>query len=151
MGRRIGYARVSTAAQKLDVQLRALRASGCKRIFKDHGVSAIAKRRPGFEAALDALRPGDVLVVQRLDRAFRSVADLVRILETLEARGVQFLSLSEALDSRTPMGKAFIQIGAVFAELERSIVSERTKAGLEVARASGKTLGRPRTPILLAV
>ena len=144
MSRKIGYARVSTPAQNLDGQVAALLSGGCAHVFKDHGVSAIARRRPGFEAALSALRPGDVLVVQRLDRAFRSVSDLVKNLEALDARGIAFTSMTEGFDTSVPLGRAMLSIAGALAQLEREIISERTKAGLERARAAGKTLGRPR-------
>lgn len=139
----VGYARVSTEEQNLDLQILALRASGCERIFEDRGVSAIAEPRPGFDAALETLNPGDVFVVWKLDRAFRSLKQSIHILECLEKRGVAFRSLTDPIDTSTPMGQAMFQIRNVFSELERKLISERTKAGLEAARRRGAILGRP--------
>lgn len=140
----VGYARVSKDDQNLDVQLYALRENGCERIFEDWGVSAIADRRPGFDAVLNMLKPGDVLTVWKLDRAFRSLKDSIQTMEWLEKRGVGFRSLSDPIDTSTPMGQAMFHIRSVFAELERKLISERTKEGLEAARRRGKILGRPR-------
>lgn len=144
----VGYARVSTEEQNLDMQLFALRASGCETIFEDWGVSAIAEQRPGFDAAIEALKPGDVLTVWKLDRAFRSLKQSIHTMEHLETRGVAFRSLTDPIDTSTPMGHAMFQIRNVFAELERKLISERTKEGLEAARRQGKILGRP--PLLSA-
>jgi len=140
----ISYARVSREEQNLDLQRFALKAAGCELIFEDGGVSAIAERRPGFEAALAALRPGDTFVVWKLDRAFRSLKNALHTLERFEKQGISFRSLTEHIDTSTPMGQAMFQIQNVFAELERKLISERTKAGLEAARLRGKVLGRPR-------
>ncbi len=140
----VGYARVSTEEQNLDMQLAALRESGCERIFEDWGVSAIAERRPGFEAALEVLNPGDVLTVWKFDRAFRSLKQSLQTMELLEKRGIGFRSLTDPIDTSTPTGHAMFQIRSVFAELERKLISERTKEGLRAARRRGKVLGRPR-------
>lgn len=139
-----GYARVSTEEQNLDLQLHALSAAGCERIFKDQGVSAIAERRPGFEEAIAALRSGDTFVIWKMDRAFRSLRQALATLEHFEAQGIKFRSLTEHIDTSTPMGQAMFQIQNVFSELERKIISERTKAGLAAARRRGKILGRRR-------
>lgn len=147
----IGYARVSTEEQHLDLQRDALRAAGCLRIYEDLGVSAVAPRRPGYEAALAALRPHDTLVVWKLDRAWRSLKQAVDTLEALQKLPAAFRSLTEPLDTTTPIGQAMYQIQNVFAELERKLISERTKAGLEAARRRGKTLGRPRLLSAVAV
>lgn len=141
---RIGYARVSTEDQNLALQYDALNEAGCARIFEDQGISAVGKVRPGFQAALDALGPGDVFVIWKMDRAFRSLRHALDILEQFERRGVEFLSLTDQLDTTTPMGKCMYQIRNAFAELERSLISERTKAGMEAARKRGSILGRPR-------
>lgn len=140
---RIGYARVSTDEQTLDLQLDALSAAGCAEIYSDHGISAAAKSRPGFEAALDALSAGDTFVIWKMDRAFRSLRNALDLLEELEVRGVEFVSLTEAIDTTTPIGKAMYQLRGVFSELERSLISERTRAGMAAARARGAQIGRP--------
>lgn len=114
------------------------------RIFEDQGISAVGKVRPGFQAALDALAPGDVFVIWKMDRAFRSLRHALDILEQFERRGIEFLSLTDQLDTTTPMGKCMYQIRNAFAELERTLISERTKAGMEAARKRGSVLGRPR-------
>lgn len=141
---RIGYARVSTEDQNLALQYDALHEAGCVRIFEDQGISAVGKVRPGFQAALEALAPGDVFVIWKMDRAFRSLRHALDILEQFERRGIEFLSLTDQLDTTTPMGKCMYQIRNAFAELERTLISERTKAGMEAARKRGSVLGRPR-------
>lgn len=140
----VGLARVSTEEQNLDLQIFALEAAGCDVIYKEEGVSAIARRRPDFEKALAALRPGDTLVVWKLDRAFRSLRQALETLERFQEAGISFRSLTEHIDTSTPMGQAMFQIQNVFSELERKLIGERTKAGMEAARRSGKILGRPR-------
>ena len=139
----IGYARVSTDEQHLDLQLTALRAAHCERIFEDSGVSAIAKIRPGFEAALDHLNPGDALIIWKMDRAFRSLRQALDLMDYFAKRQIAFRSLTDHIDTSTPMGEAMYQIQNVFAELERKLISERTKAGLKEARRRGQRLGRP--------
>jgi DNA invertase Pin-like site-specific DNA recombinase len=141
---RIGYARVSTEDQNLALQYDALNQAGCARIFEDQGISAVGKVRPGFQAALDALAPGDVFVIWKMDRAFRSLRHALDILEQFERGGIEFLSLTDQIDTTTPMGKCMYQIRNAFAELERTLISERTKAGMEAARKRGSILGRPR-------
>lgn len=143
-GRIIGYARVSTEDQHLDLQLNALKLAGCSAIFEDRGVSATAKRRPGFEKALSHLQAGDVLVVWKMDRAFRSLKNALNILEEFEKRAIEFRCLTEAIDTTTPMGKCMYQIRHAFSELERNLIRERTKAGMEAARQRGAHLGRPK-------
>lgn len=139
----IGYARVSTEEQNLDMQRYALEVAGCETIFEDKGVSAAAERRPGFEAALASLNTGDILIVWKFDRAFRSVRQSMDTLEQLEKRGGGFRSLTDPIDTSTPTGYAMFQIRSVFAELERKLIVERTKEGLRAARRRGKVLGRP--------
>lgn len=139
----IGYARVSTEEQNLRLQLDALRAAGCNRIYRDEGVSAAARERPRFAAALAVLRPGDTLVIWKMDRAFRSLLNALQVLEELEARAVNFLSLTDAIDTATPVGRFTYQITNAFAELERALIAERTRAGMEAARRRGVRLGRP--------
>ena len=140
---RIGYARVSTEEQNLNLQIDALSAAGCARIFKDEGVSAVARERPQFAAALAALEPGDTLVIWKMDRAFRSLLNALQVLEDLECRGVNFHSLTDAINTTTPMGRFAYQITNAFAELERALIIERTKAGMAAARRRGVRIGRP--------
>jgi len=140
----IGYARVSTEEQHLDLQIDALEAASCDHIYKDQGVSAVAEHRKGFEDALEQLNDGDVLVVWKLDRAFRSLRHALDVLEDFEKRNIQFRSLTDQIDTTTPMGKCMYQIRNAFAELERSLISERTKAGMAAAKKRGAILGRPK-------
>jgi DNA invertase Pin-like site-specific DNA recombinase len=139
----IGYARASTPEQKLDLQTDALSAAGCDRLFTDIASGAHAQR-PGLAAALEACRPGDTLVVWKLDRLGRSLPHLVQTLATLSARGIGFRSLQESLDTTTPGGKLVFHLFASLAEFERDLIHERTQAGLAAARARGRTGGRPR-------
>lgn len=141
---KVGYARVSTVDQNLDLQLRALEAAGCDIIYRDEGVSAVAPLRPAFAAALDALKAGDTFVIWKMDRAFRSLIHALTVMEEFEQRDVAFQSLTEQIDTGTAMGRFVYQIRNAFAELERAIISERTRAGMEAAAARGVTLGRPR-------
>ena len=140
----VGYARVSTEEQHLDLQIDALEQAGCDVIYEDQGISAVAKHRPGFERAMAALSDGDVFVVWKLDRAFRSLRNALDMLEEFEKRDIQFRSLTDQIDTTTPMGKCMYQIRNAFSELERNLISERTKAGMEAAKKRGATLGRPR-------
>lgn len=140
----IGYARVSTEEQNLDLQRNALQKAGCEMIFEDDGFSAIHTKRPSFSAALDAMNRGDVLVVWKMDRAFRSLRHALDALENFETRGFEFRCLTEPIDTTTPFGKFVYQIRNVFAELERNIIRERTIAGMEAAKARGALIGRPR-------
>jgi DNA invertase Pin-like site-specific DNA recombinase len=141
----IGYARVSTREdrQLLDRQLDALRAAGCERIFDDR-MTGIQADRPGLIACLDHLRTGDVLVVLDLDRLGRRAHDLIGLIEDLEKRGVAFKALNSPMDTTTPAGRAFLQIQAAFAEMERNLIRQRVKEGLASARARGRRGGRPR-------
>lgn len=139
----IGYARVSTDEQNLSLQIDALTAAGCGLIFRDEGVSAVAKNRPQFNAALNALTPGDQLVIWKMDRAFRSLLDALHVLEELERRGNAFHSLTEAIDTATPMGRFAYQIINAFGELERALIAERTRAGMQAAKERGVRIGRP--------
>jgi len=139
----IGYARVSTEEQHLDLQIDALEGAGCDPIFTDQGMSAVARHRKGFEGALEFLQGGDTLVIWKMDRAFRSLRHALDVLELLEKRNIEFKSLTDQIDTTTPMGKCMYQIRNAFAELERNLISERTKAGMEAARRRGVKLGRP--------
>ncbi|MGH2884180.1 MAG: recombinase family protein [Solirubrobacteraceae bacterium] len=137
----VGYARVSTSDQNPALQHYALDAAGCTRIFTDTASGAL-DQRPQLSAALDYLRPGDVLVVWRLDRLGRSVRHLTETVNTLAERGIGFRSLTEGIDTTTPAGKLVFHIFASLAEFEREIIRERTNAGLAAARARGRTGGR---------
>ena len=141
----VGYARVSTKDQNLDMQVDALKEHGCKVIFKE-SVSAFAKVRPEFERMREYVHDGDVLVVWKLDRVGRSMKQIVDFMEELKEEGVGFVSLHDQIDTTTPMGKLVFHITAAFAEMEHDIIVERTKAGLEVARARGRVGGRARVP-----
>lgn len=138
----IGYARVSTDDQILDLQIDALQAHGCEPIYQEHASGKNADR-PELEHALKALRKGDALVVWRLDRLGRSLADLVRIVNDLEGRGIGFVSLTEQINTGSPAGKLVFHLFASLAEFERNLIRERTMAGLKSARARGKSGGRP--------
>lgn len=139
---KIGYARVSTDEQTTDPQIDALTAHGCETIYSEHR-SGKNTDRPELESCLKALRAGDTLTVWRLDRLGRSLADLVRIVNDLEGRGVGFASLTESIDTTTPAGKLMFHVFAALAEFERNLIRERTMAGLKAARARGKSSGRP--------
>lgn len=138
----IGYARVSTIEQDPALQHDALAAAGAVRVFTDYA-SGATTARPQLTAALDYLRPGDVLAVWRIDRLGRSVTDLVTLVGDLAARDVQFRSLTEAIDTTTPGGELVFHVFAALAQMERRLISERTRAGLAAARARGRKGGRP--------
>lgn len=140
---KIGYARVSTEDQHLDLQLKALKDAGCEQIFSDKA-SGKSDARPGLEEALSHLRAGDTLVVWKLDRFARSTAMLARTLIELNTRGVAFVSLTDQIDTATPAGRFYFHILSAVAELEADLNRERTTAGLQAARAKGKVGGRPR-------
>jgi len=140
--RKIGYARVSTNEQHLDLQLKALEANDCELVFTDQGVSGSTFDRPGLAEALDTLQGGDMLIVWRLDRLGRSLIDLIQVINDLGKREVEFRSLSEAIDTSTSGGRLTFHIMAAMAEFERSIISERTKAGMSAARSRGSLIGR---------
>ncbi len=139
---RIGYARVSTESQNLDLQKHALNAAGCSRLFEDHGFSGTKTDRPGLKAALRALRQGDILVVWRFDRLARSVPHLANIISNLQRRGVGFISVTEAIDTTTEVGLLMLYVLGAVAQFERALIRERIAAGLAAARAKGQQLGR---------
>jgi DNA invertase Pin-like site-specific DNA recombinase len=140
---KVGYARVSTHEQNLDLQEDALKRVGCERIYRDQ-VSGATTERVGLQDALGYVREGDTLVVWRLDRLGRSLRHLIETVAALEARGVGFLSLQESIDTTTSGGRLVFHIFAALAEFERNLIQERTRAGLEAARARGRVGGRPR-------
>jgi len=144
----IGYARVSTREERqvFDRQVDALKAAGCERVFEDRG-SGASTERTGLKECLGYLRRGDVLVVldlDRLGRLGRLAGELIRLLDELEAKGVGFRALNASFDTTTPMGRAFLQIQAAFAEMERNVIRQRVKEGIAAARARGRKGGRPR-------
>src|SRR4029450_12723434 len=138
----IGYARVSTQDQHPALQLDALHAAGCVKVFVEQA-SGAQRERPQLQAALDYARPGDTLVVWKLDRLARSPTQLIETMEGLAAREIGFRSLTEAIETTTAGGRLVFHIFASLAEFERGIIRERTRAGLEAARARGRTGGRP--------
>jgi len=138
----IGYARVSTAEQNLDLQLDALAKAGCERVFKDRQSGAVV-RRPGLDEALSHMRSTDTLVVWKLDRLGRTVRQLVSFVEDLQTNGVALKSLTDGIDTTTPAGRFFFHVMAALAEMERDLLRERTRAGLEAAKARGREGGRP--------
>lgn len=140
----IGYARVSTLEQNLDLQIDALNHAGAQRIFSDHGVSGSLAHRPQLAACLDHLREGDTLTVWKLDRLGRNTRNVLETIETLAQRGVGFRSITEGLDTTGAMGTAMLTIMAAFAQLERDTMIERTKAGLAAAARNNRRGGRPR-------
>jgi DNA invertase Pin-like site-specific DNA recombinase len=140
---RIGYARVSTQEQNIDMQIDALKRAGCEKLFVDK-VSGLAANRPGIDEALNYLREGDVLVVWRLDRLGRSLKNLIGLIGRLEEKNIGFQSLQEAIDTTTAGGKLVFHIFGALAEFERNLIQERTRAGLAAARARGKKGGRPK-------
>ncbi|CAA0112268.1 DNA-invertase hin [Starkeya nomas] len=140
----VGYARVSTDEQKLDLQLSALKVAGCHQIYKDQGRSGSSFDREGLEGALKSLRPGGTLVVWRLDRLGRSLSALVQLIDQLGKRQVHFRSVMENIDTSSPGGRLMFHLMAALAEFERALISERTRAGLNEAKAQGKLIGRPR-------
>lgn len=142
MANLIGYARVSTSDQNPELQQDALQGAGVVRIFTDKASGATLDR-PELQACLDYLNPGDVLVVWRIDRLGRSLTDIVSLVADLADRGVQFRSVTEAIDTTTPGGELVFHIFASLAQMERRLISERTKAGLAAARARGRVGGRP--------
>ncbi len=140
----VGYARVSTDGQSIDLQIDALRRVGCSIIFRDEGLSGAERSRPGLEHCLARLKSGDHLVVWKLDRLGRSLAHLIEVVNELDRRCVGLISLSEAINTASAGGVLVFHIMAALAEFERALISERTKAGMLSARQRGRHLGRPR-------
>src|ERR1700756_2547356 len=139
----IGYARVSTDDQSLSLQRDALTKVGCKRIFTDKA-SGAPTQRPGLADALSHLRKGDSLVVWKLDRLGRSVKGLVDLVAEFETRQIHFRSLTDEIDTKTPAGRFFFHVMANLAQMERELIIERTRAGLEAAKRQGRVGGRKR-------
>lgn len=137
----IGYARLSTQDQNLELQLDALTKAGCQKVFEDT-ISGTRADRPGLGKALDMLREGDTLVVWKLDRLGRSVKQLVELVNALHKQNVQFKSLTDSIDTSTPSGRFFFHVMGSLAEMERDLIVERTRAGLDVARQLGRKGGR---------
>ncbi len=141
---KVGYSRVSTREQNLDLQQDALMNAGCDKIYSEK-ISGVKSERPELGKAIEYCREGDTLVVWKLDRIGRSTKNLIEIVTTLSEKGVHLKSLNESLDTSTPGGKLIFHIFASLAEFERDIISDRTKAGLEAARQRGRSGGRPRS------
>ncbi len=139
----IGYARVSTDDQNLDLQRDALQKAGCERIYEDKLTGAKAER-PGLQRTLEDAREGDTIVVWRLDRFSRSLKDLIDMVALLETKGTGLKSLQESIDTTQSSGKLIFHIFAALAEFERNLIRERTQAGLLAARARGRKGGRPK-------
>lgn len=140
---KIGYARISTHEQNLDLQIDALKVAGCERIYQDK-LSGSITLRPELEKLREVLREGDTLIIWRLDRLGRSLKDLIEWVAYLEEKKVTLHSLQEALDTSTAGGKLIFHIFGALAEFERNLIRERTKAGLAAARARGRLGGRPQ-------
>ena len=145
---RLGYARVSTADQDTELQIRELEAAGCERIYRDHGISGTKTSRPELDKMLDRLSQGDEVVVWKLDRLGRSTRHLLELLDDFKARGIKFRSLRDgiATDPGSELGgamaQAMVTIISAFAQLERDQLSERTKAGMAIAASHGRKAGR---------
>ncbi len=140
---KIGYARVSTREQNLSLQMDALNREGCKRIFQEK-ISGAKADRPELRKMIDQLREGDVIVTWKLDRLGRSIRDLINLVNEIQDKGAGLKSLNDSIDTTTPQGKLTFHLFASLAEFERDIIRERTKAGLEAARARGRKGGRPK-------
>lgn len=143
-GRRIGYVRVSDADQSEALQVDALNKAGCVKLYCDHGISGAKTARPALDQMMKELRKGDTLTVWKLDRLGRSTIHLLQILDGLQQRGIHFHAITQGIDTSTAVGRMIFGQLAVFAEYERSLISERTKAGMAAAKARGVHVGRPR-------
>ena len=139
----IGYARVSTGDQSLDLQNDALKKAGCEKIFTDT-ISGMKSARPGLDEALSHLRKGDVLVVWKLDRLGRSLKGLLDLIDNFYQKEIQFNSISDGINTTSPMGRFFFNIMGSLAQMERELIVERTRAGLQAARNRGGVGGRKR-------
>jgi DNA invertase Pin-like site-specific DNA recombinase len=139
----VGYARVSTVEQNLDLQLSALREVGCEKIYQDQ-ISGAKATRPGLIMALEVLRKNDTLVVWKLDRLGRTVKGLIDLVNQLHQKDIHFKSITDHVDTSTPSGRFFFHVMASLAQMERELLAERTKAGLAAAKAKGRIGGRKR-------
>ncbi|MGB0985197.1 MAG: recombinase family protein [Saprospiraceae bacterium] len=140
---KIGYARVSTKEQSLDLQQDALQKEGCEKIYSEQ-ISGAKSERPKLKEMILQLRQGDIIIVWKLDRLGRSLRDLIQLVSNFQDLGIGFKSLQDNIDTTTPTGKLTFHLFAALAEFERDIISTRTKAGLEAARARGRKGGRPK-------
>lgn len=140
---KIGYARVSTKDQNLTLQQDALQREGCEKLFEEKA-SGTKLERPQLNRMLEQIRHGDVVIVWKLDRLGRSLRDLVQRVKEIQDKGAEFKSLHDHIDTTTPQGKLTFHLFAALAEFERDIIAERTRAGLEAARARGRKGGRPK-------
>ncbi|GHO48465.1 recombinase family protein [Ktedonospora formicarum] len=140
---KIGYVRVSKQEQNEELQIDALKETGCQKWFTDKMTGSKAERK-GLNEALEYLQPGDTFMVWKLDRAGRSLPHLLELLKDLEARSIEFVSITEQIDTTTPGGKLIFHLMGALAEFERDLIRERTNAGLTAARARGRVGGRPR-------
>lgn len=141
---KIGYARVSTNDQNMDLQIDALKSAGCNKIFSDHGVSGAINHRDGLTEALKCIAKGDFLVVWKLDRLGRSLKFLCQCIEDLSSKDIGFVCLTDGIDTSTAGGKLMFHMMGALAEFERSLISERTRAGMQAAKNKGIHIGRPR-------
>jgi DNA invertase Pin-like site-specific DNA recombinase len=139
----IGYARVSTQDQSLDLQLDALEKAGCDKVYQEK-MSGMKVDRPQLQELLEYAREGDILIVYKLDRLGRSTKKLIELSEELEERKIELVSIRDNIDTTASVGKAMFRMLAVLSEMERDLISERTRAGLEAARARGRKGGRPK-------
>ena len=139
----VGYARVSTQNQSLELQLSALKKSGCEKFYQDQ-LSGTKNNRPGLLLALEVLRKGDTLVVWKLDRLGRTVKSLIEFVNQLSQKEVHFISITDSVDTSTPSGRFFFHVMASLAQMERELMAERTKAGLDAAKSQGRVGGRKR-------
>ena len=140
---RLGYARVSTQEQTLHSQTDALRQAGCQRIYEDR-VSGAKAHKPEFERMMGFIREGDTIVIWKLDRLGRSTRQLIELVENLGNKGIHLVSLNDPIDTTSPGGMLVFQIFCALAEHERNVIVQRTRAGLESARARGRNGGRPK-------
>lgn len=143
-GKKVGYARVSTDEQHLDMQIKALESFGCDVTYFDKGISGARFDRPGLHSALDVMAQGDTLIVWKLDRLGRSLGHLANIIAQLDKRKIRVVSLTEYIDTRSSSGRFTFHMLAALAEFERGLISERTRAGMEAARDRGSKIGRPK-------
>jgi len=140
---KIGYARVSTTEQELDLQLDALQHAGCEKIYREKMTGATPQRAE-LQKLLEQIRPGDIVIIWKLDRLARSLKDLIDLVNQIQNKGAALQSLNDQIDTTTPTGKFTFHVFAALAEFEREIIRERTKAGLVAARARGRQGGRPK-------